>query len=851
MSPDNMNPDLDQFALPEDKAPREILEAEDLDVESVESEDPTALPEYDTSLEALQELLDAEDSADIAAEAVTLPAVSWAADNLQPDYSHSLTAAVGGLALKSQFDFDARVFELLVRANHFKPRGKNGLVAFGLRGGKMIGADKQEDVQSVQISDARPDHKNFQCTIGIYDTTTKTLKAYSASTVPNEKWMQNYYKIKNGIRPHKSTRSNLLPTGCYVYRVNAHSGGTIKPALRMTDPDNLKADGVCTVLRTHNDLTYTNDDLWDRSTPYDNIHCAYSSTSFSSAGCQTIKGADGQGPWSAFQDVIRDLGWDARIDYMLLSGRDAAIAAAIIAAGREGDEALVQATLGRLRVGSEGERVTALQKKLGFNGSAYFGPSTKKRLVEAEATRGLASDGVYSPTDDLETGWGVFRVPAPQGAAASKHGETPIKSNLNGLVIRVADALLDVEGRADAITFLSSPGADAMQVNANVSLQVAGSDAPLRISAEIAGIPALASITVTVAAVASADTPMTDDRVTKDGAARAKHKHRTITPKLSAQSFDSFAPNARAGYRDAMLAQGHQILGPHGIDRTPRRLAHFLAQLSHESGGFQFRTESLNYTTAERIKKTWPKRFPTVGDAASFVRNEEALAEKVYSGRMGNTQAGDGFKYRGRGLIQLTGRKNYQEYSERLNVDLVGNPDTAFDPVMALRIAAEYWAQRKLRGERPMNALADDDKLRALTYRINGGFTNFEHREAELAKAKAIWGHEGGEISKIVDRGDFSDGVRRLQLALVSLGRLSGTVDGKFGFNTYKALFAFKSQLGLVGAGHADAATFAALESADFTESFDTEDAGPIPVIGDDPEAIRNGVSLAEEELMG
>src|SRR5690606_17896265 len=83
-------------------------------------------------------------------------------------------------------------------------------------------------------------------------------------------------------------------------------------------------------------------------------------------------------------------------------------AAAIIAAGRADDEALVQSCLGRLRVGSEGVRVTALQKKLGFNGSAYFGPFTKKRLVEVEAAEGLKTDGVYSPADDVKTGWSVF-----------------------------------------------------------------------------------------------------------------------------------------------------------------------------------------------------------------------------------------------------------------------------------------------------------------------------------------------------------------------------------------------------------------------------------------------------------
>ncbi|MEL6103950.1 MAG: hypothetical protein AAFR68_21900, partial [Pseudomonadota bacterium] len=684
--------------LSEDTGPSNAL-AGDAAVADM-SDDPTSLPEHDDSPEALRELLEAEAEADLSIE-VDLPKVSWGADQSQPDFAHSHTLAAKSVNPLPQFEFDWRIFDLLNEANHFRPRGKNGLVAFGLRGGRLVGADKQENVDSVQIEDVRPDHEGFQCTIGIFDTNTKKLRAYTSSTVPNKNWMQNYYKLKNGIRPHKSTRSNLLPTGCYIYRVNAHGGGRIKPALRMTDPDNLTADATCTVLRTHHDLTYSHDDFWDRSQPYDNIHCAYSNSSFSSAGCQTIKGPDGQGAWGAFQDVIGGLGWNARIDYVLLTGREAAIAAAILADGRESDAALVQAALGRLRVGSEGEIVTALQKKLGFNGSAYFGPSTKKRLVEAEAARGLVSDGIYAPADDLATGWGVFPKTSASGvdmAGASGGGapvtaETDIRlSATSGSSARVKD-----NEPSNAVTYVSASESEVMQVDATASLVLGGTDVPLKIAAMVEGIPArLVDIEVTVAAVPRPEAP---DATGAPAAPTAPTD--AEAPKLTADSFDAFAPRARADYREAILEKGHAILGRHGIDANARRLAHFLAQVSHESGGFFHRVESLNYTSAARIQRTWPSRFPTVESAEPFVRNELDLAEKVYGGRMGNDQPGDGFKYRGRGLIQLTGRKTYQDYADRLGVDLVGQPDLAFAPETALRIAAEYWAQRRLRGERP------------------------------------------------------------------------------------------------------------------------------------------------------
>jgi len=109
---------------------------------------------------------------------------------------------------------------------------------------------------------------------------------------------------------------------------------------------------------------------------------------------------------------------------------------------------------------------------------------------------------------------------------------------------------------------------------------------------------------------------------------------------------------------------------------TPERQACFLGQCAHESGGFTALKENLNYS-AEGLTKVWPKRFPSLDVAQPYHRNPEKIANKVYADRMGNGNeaSGEGFKYRGRGLIQLTGKDNYRACGEALGVDLLEDPD--------------------------------------------------------------------------------------------------------------------------------------------------------------------------------
>lgn len=165
---------------------------------------------------------------------------------------------------------------------------------------------------------------------------------------------------------------------------------------------------------------------------------------------------------------------------------------------------------------------------------------------------------------------------------------------------------------------------------------------------------------------------------------------------------------------------------------TPLRISHFLAQTAVESGGFVRLTESLTYTTAGRIRAVWPSRFPTIASAQPFVRNPQGLANKVYMGRMGNTVEGDGWRFRGRGLIQLTGRDNYREAEGYTGLALASDPGLAANPENAGKIAAGYWRNRNL------NPLADQDQLTAIRKKVNGGTHGLDSARVFLGRAKAV-----------------------------------------------------------------------------------------------------------------
>ena len=124
---------------------------------------------------------------------------------------------------------------------------------------------------------------------------------------------------------------------------------------------------------------------------------------------------------------------------------------------------------------------------------------------------------------------------------------------------------------------------------------------------------------------------------------------------------------------DSVLEQVPEVISKFGID-TPLKMCHFLAQCHHESGGFKITQENLNYG-AKGLRGTFPKYFPTDEIATQYERQPEKIANKVYGGRMGNIELGDGWRYHGRGFIQLTGKDNYKAFSASIGEDCVASPD--------------------------------------------------------------------------------------------------------------------------------------------------------------------------------
>jgi putative chitinase len=152
---------------------------------------------------------------------------------------------------------------------------------------------------------------------------------------------------------------------------------------------------------------------------------------------------------------------------------------------------------------------------------------------------------------------------------------------------------------------------------------------------------------------------------------------------------------------------------------TPLRLAHFLAQCGHESGGFRVTQENLNYS-AKGLAGIFKKYFPTEAAATPYARQPQKIANKVYANRManGSEASGDGYKFRGRGYIQLTGRDNYTQFGKAIGEDMAANPD-AVSSKYALLSAAWFWSKNGL------NKLADagstDATVTSITKRVNGG----------------------------------------------------------------------------------------------------------------------------------
>ncbi len=186
---------------------------------------------------------------------------------------------------------------------------------------------------------------------------------------------------------------------------------------------------------------------------------------------------------------------------------------------------------------------------------------------------------------------------------------------------------------------------------------------------------------------------------------------------------------------DATQYIGHfeQVLPKYGIADSKLRLAHFFAQILHESGCLRFDMENLNYSS-DALQRVFGKYFPTKAQAEAYARQPEKIANRVYANRMGNRaeESGDGWRFRGRGLIQLTGRTNYKAFAEWVRNDRIMDEPDLVASEYAVHSAVFFWDKNSL------NKFADRDDVVGLTRKINGGENGLAHRRELLNKANGL-----------------------------------------------------------------------------------------------------------------
>jgi len=295
------------------------------------------------------------------------------------------------------FELDAGLIRAAISAGAYHPyQGAHGKLIISLRGCQFVGdVSSVEDVRAVSLRAVSPDHENYRCLIGVFDTQSDRISLYLGSTVPRRTGMLGYYNRFNF--GHKTRLCNLLPSGLYEHCVGTHYSvklGPVEYVLRLGDGPEPANAGKATVLRTRNDLVYGTADFWDETVPADNIHPAFLTSSFSSLGCLTVRGSQkpdqpytsASGEWAAFR---RKAGFDGRnrgvrYDNLLVSGHE--LASLAVTAVNDPD------ALTCLRHGSQGDRVQRLQEQLGVASDGNFGAVTRKALATLQMDRlGYAS----------------------------------------------------------------------------------------------------------------------------------------------------------------------------------------------------------------------------------------------------------------------------------------------------------------------------------------------------------------------------------------------------------------------------------------------------------------------------
>lgn len=272
---------------------------------------------------------------------------------------------------------------------------------------------------------------------------------------------------------------------------------------------------------------------------------------------------------------------------------------------------------------------------------------------------------------------------------------------------------------------------------------------------------------------------------------------------LDKENFERIFPNAKDV--DELYSAMEEMLPKYEINNT-KRIAGFLAQCGHESGGFRVRTENLNYS-AKALDAVFGKYFKKAGrDATEYERQPEVIANIVYADRMGNgdTESGDGWKHRGRGYIQLTGKNNYDNFASHIGVSTAEVIDYLDTVEGALESACWFWKENNL------NKYADEGDVKGMTKRINGGYNGLKDREhhwEEILEAMGEKTEQKEETPKL--KGLLKAGSRGAEV--MEIQKILGVkpASGVFGPTTKTAVLNYQKEHGLTADGIVGPKTYA------------------------------------------